>query len=1128
MKWLHVSDIHYNPEKDGRSSKQLRNSLIKYLKDNNIYVDNVFVTGDFRNALVQKDENEYSVACASVKFVKEISESVGVINPENIHIIPGNHDLTRDKDSSKISEIRKAYNYEKGSFEQGDLEYLIERFHFFKCVEKLLHPDNKIWSESLLPIHQYKCFEMYNILYLNTAITCGSDDRNNLLIGNEALYDCLENIKEINPGKPIIILAHHSIDSFDKNEIKVIEQIFTDYPVKLYLCGDAHNVWRRTTNGIMEITMGCLKNDKDVQTVFSVGEMRENGEFSVEAHLWDSKFSNWAPYVHFNQDLRKWDLITPKKKHMHATIITNSIPFPATEHFIGRDEDIKKVEETIEARKPVVIYATPGMGKTEICRKLFEKYTKENSPFFKNIGWLFFRENIVNTFYNQFKFIEELDVEIYWIKIKKYISEHANDFLLIIDNVNDLSPRDLSDLISLGCVILLTSRGKIDRLTPIHLDKMSMEECRSLYRMHSKDQVSSDNTINQIIKLSDRHTLSIELLSKTQYASGKSSEDILESIINNGFNLADINEEISYTHNPEATLEENSENIFIEHMAKIFQIADISDPEELRILQHFSLLSPEPFPIGLAKECLDIKSLNIINKLVNKGWINRNDNQNSYNMHPVVSSVIRYCANPDYELVEPMMLWFADKLNIQPNEMYVQKLSFFPHALSIAKAFNTEVTDLLAILQNFIANMFKEQGNYTMALKWYKKALDIREKIMGKNHPLVAAIYSNIALVNIDQGNYTIALEWIQKAIAINEKLLGKENPSTATTYNNIALVYDHLGKYSEALGWYKKALAIDEKLLGQNHYSTATVYNNIATIYDNMGYYDEAIKYFKKALPVREKEFGKDHSDTGTTYNNLASVYDHKGDYPKAMELYQKALSINEKAFGKEHPTIATIYNNIALLYDSHGNYFKAMEWHKKALIIREKVLGIDHLDTATTYSNIGLAYDNHEDYINAIKWYKKALIFCEKEVNNQPFVGGVYNNIGAAYYGNEDYTKAMEWYQKALFIREKALGKNHPETATTYNNIGEVYYIDRDYAKAIKWYQKALSIREKVLGKDHHETAASYSGIAKVCFANRDYAKAIEWCQKALVIYENVFGKDHPNTKTVLKNMNIMSQQL
>jgi len=35
----------------------------------------------------------------------------------------------------------------------------------------------------------------------------------------------------------------------------------------------------------------------------------------------------------------------------------------------------------------------------------------------------------------------------------------------------------------------------------------------------------------------------------------------------------------------------------------------------------------------------------------------------------------------------------------------------------------------------------------------------------------------------------------------------------------------------------------------------------------------------------------------------------------------------------------------------------------------------------------------------------------------------------------------KVLQWYERALAIREKAHGKEHPDTAAFYNNIVNVY---------------------------------------------------------------------------------------
>ena len=129
MKWLHLSDLHYNPDEDGKSSEQLRESLPTYLKQQNFYMDEIFITGDFRHAKYQ-NTNLPAVAKETVKYILEIAKSVGISSAQKIHVLPGNHDLTRDN-SLKLEDIISNYNYDRGCFSKKDLSDLQSRFIFY-------------------------------------------------------------------------------------------------------------------------------------------------------------------------------------------------------------------------------------------------------------------------------------------------------------------------------------------------------------------------------------------------------------------------------------------------------------------------------------------------------------------------------------------------------------------------------------------------------------------------------------------------------------------------------------------------------------------------------------------------------------------------------------------------------------------------------------------------------------------------------------------------------------------------------------------------------------------------------------------------------------------------------------
>ena len=259
----------------------------------------MFVTGDFRHALSQNDDEE--VADATVDFVLKLANSVDVFDSEHIHIVPGNHDLTRHTvDKRKITQIRKEYDVNNGTFPNNVTDLLLERFSFFKRVSKKLHSNSSVWTESLRPIHTYRCFDKYNLLYMNTAITCNDkNDRRKLVIGNNDLDNALEKIKD--NGNPIIVLAHHSPRFFEAEEWDKVADMFEEYNVRLYLCGDSHKVGLRyiSSKGV-EVTMGCIKLEKSVQVAFSIGELLEDGSFKVQAHNWDSNMGRWGQYTQFN------------------------------------------------------------------------------------------------------------------------------------------------------------------------------------------------------------------------------------------------------------------------------------------------------------------------------------------------------------------------------------------------------------------------------------------------------------------------------------------------------------------------------------------------------------------------------------------------------------------------------------------------------------------------------------------------------------------------------------------------------------------------------------------------------------------------------------------------------------
>lgn len=68
MKFLHLSDIHFDPVNDGEDTLNLRNQFILYLKEKNIIVDELFLRVIFGMHVINKINRKRSLLKMRVTF----------------------------------------------------------------------------------------------------------------------------------------------------------------------------------------------------------------------------------------------------------------------------------------------------------------------------------------------------------------------------------------------------------------------------------------------------------------------------------------------------------------------------------------------------------------------------------------------------------------------------------------------------------------------------------------------------------------------------------------------------------------------------------------------------------------------------------------------------------------------------------------------------------------------------------------------------------------------------------------------------------------------------------------------------------------------------------------------------
>jgi tetratricopeptide (TPR) repeat protein len=638
------------------------------------------------------------------------------------------------------------------------------------------------------------------------------------------------------------------------------------------------------------------------------------------------------------------DKIERNLKDKTQTVTINSASY-LSGYFVGRKDKIAEIKKHINKDKKILLISgIGGIGKSEICKKLFHEYKNQSNKKIKHIGWIDWKGDFKSSFFDNFLATKEIqDVNERFEKTKEYINTLKGSLLLFIDNMNEIIEEDKKTLGNLGGNIVITSRlNEIGNIQRVKIRELSENDCIEIYnKILERNAACKNEIVCQIVEKAARLTLVVELLAKTARASKLTDDKLLEELNKHRFNLADIKEKIANS--------EGDEKTFNEHLKKLFDISKIKENEaEFNILKKFSLFPQIPLEFETTKRWLEQKDYNLLNNLVKKGWLIEETGRGFY-MHQVISDVVRYEDKPSYEECIYLVDMMNKDLYVDVSETFkkefVDKFSgrvgILPFSEKVVEYFENEKNENIADLLHNSAKFYYWQADYKKALDFFDKALAIRN---------TAATYNGIAKVYLDQNNYGKALEYYEYALEIIKQALFKEHPDTAnyndaaTAYNDMAKIYSEQYKYDCALDYYDKALEARIEAFGEKHPYIAIIYSNIGQVYHKQGKNDKALEYHDKALAIIDKidelnkeGFDTEHPTIGTAYNNIARFHFDKGNYNEALEYYYKALKIREKR-SMEHPSTAATYNSIAEVHSIQSEYAKALELYLKSYKIFNK----------------------------------------------------------------------------------------------------------------------------------------------------------------------------------------------
>lgn len=286
------------------TSSLMREELPKFIREQGLTFDYVFVTGDIRTAYPPNNQFRQEMA----DYILEVCAAAG-IGVDRLFIVPGNHDVNRDADGrheaiERVMYGRKGYyDSREGEIKAQDMTAMMAGEADFKAFLGRIYGNDRLqnYCDPENP-HFIVETEDFNILHLDTVISYAKgQEATDLIVGTGSVYRALA---RMNASKPTLVLAHYPFTSLLQDERKVLGTLLQKKGVRLWLAGHEHDQVLQKVHYLHSLQAGELQYEKgNCAASFVVGEYdRATSRGMCFVYRWFDE--GWAkyPYVDLDSD----------------------------------------------------------------------------------------------------------------------------------------------------------------------------------------------------------------------------------------------------------------------------------------------------------------------------------------------------------------------------------------------------------------------------------------------------------------------------------------------------------------------------------------------------------------------------------------------------------------------------------------------------------------------------------------------------------------------------------------------------------------------------------------------------------------------------------------------------------
>lgn len=833
----------------------------------------------------------------------------------------------------------------------------------------------------------------------------------------------------------------------------------------------------------------------------------------------------------------------------------------------SRQKEIEEINEKFARSNRVFLWGLGGIGKTELAAEwgmhqddvYLVHYRKSIMDTvldmdFSGMQYVPSKQGMTEQQKKEEEFHQRLDI----------LCEYYCSATIIIDNFDDdkmtitemQNQPDYKALVRLKNKFLFTTRFMV-RDSSVHVTEMDIEDLLKLikqnYNPFAEDQfrVSSllkisvdkhEEILRELIRKVDRHTLTVDIMSKTLYEScGRLTPEKLLA----AFEKSNIDDSkmpiVAAYHNSDNSDYELQEHRIYDHLRMLFNLSELDDIHK-NVMRHAVLLPASGMPVNMFRMCHTLEEQSAIEtKIFHRSWLRLDRAHTTISIHAVIREVCKKELKPDDENCKQFLHKLQKSVNLNHDNQEVIKL--------IAET----MENAAEILIDKTGEWNRSAGNYYRLLGMYRKAVDYLKKaaLIRENcsDVVLADVYSDIGNTYTNLREFETSIIYHEKSLAICQSVPEYDNNRISRRYNDMGLAYSYKAERERVIELYEKAIECLEEALKINKQETSVnrlyisnILNNIGNTYSNIGKtwhdskkYELALQYHMKSKELREAIPNISLRNLARIYKNIGNDYANLNVNDKALEYRIKALELYKQVLHDGHPELANSYQDVGNTHRLTGNYDKSIEYYTEAEKIWKKQLPQNFFNLAKCQYAIGTIYSERaskgekEQYERALEYYmiayenyQRVPIAYEREINKcKKLIGETYLKLGR----REKAIQYLKEEKKNSFGNAK---KNMNKEVKKYHHLGEIYKKEKHFEDALECYHIILEIREKFFSNDFGNLMETSFEIACIYRDLRLPQKAMPYLEKALIICKDHFQDDKKKLHRIRKTIEITNGEL